>query len=235
MLPVWTLAKKELRLLLRDRLAAVILLLMPLLFILILGLLLGEGFGQKPDERLRVSLVDLDRGLPTDPARKFPKEPWAKVVQRDLAETAGIRVEIIPTVEEAQALCRDGKRAAVLVFHPHFSERVSQCSFLVDGINPFYRDGVKLQEVGAELLTDPTQVAASSIIEQVAQVSLMRVILPYMIGEAFAKLSSPSFMTMLADAVPGSILIPRQVKERLGPGIQKALKELFQKYDLTGR
>ncbi len=70
---VWTLAKKEVRLLLRDRLAAVILLLMPLLFILILGLLLGEGFGQKPDERLRVSLVDLDRGLPPDPARKFPK------------------------------------------------------------------------------------------------------------------------------------------------------------------
>jgi ABC-type multidrug transport system permease subunit len=40
---------------------------------------------------------------------------------------------------------------------------------------------------------------------------------------------------MLADAVPGSGLIPRAVKERLGPGIQKALKELFQKYDLTGR
>jgi ABC-2 type transport system permease protein len=232
---VWVLAKKEVRLLLRDRLAAVILLLMPLLFILILGLLLGEGFGQKPDERLRVSLVDLDRGLPADRPRAFPPEAWAKVVQRDLAETAGIRVEIIPTGEQAQALCRDGKRAAVLVFQPDFSERVSQCSFLVDGINPFYRDGVKLQEVGAELLTDPTQMAASSIIEQVAQVSLMRVILPYMIGEAFAKLSSPSFMTMLADAVPGSVLIPRQVKEKLGPGIKEALKKLFIKYDLTGR
>jgi ABC-type Na+ efflux pump permease subunit len=232
---VWALAKKEVRLLLRDRLAAVILLLMPLLFILILGLLLGEGFGQKPDERLRVSLVDLDRGLPPDPARKFPKEPWARVVQRDLADTAGIRVEIIATPEEAQALCRDGKRAAVLVFKPDFSERVAQCSFLVDGINPFYRDGVKLQEVGAELLTDPTQMAASSIIEQVAQVSLMRVILPYMIGEAFAKLSSPSFMTMLADSVPGAALMPASVKDMLGPGIQKALKKLFIKYDLTGR
>src|SRR5581483_9450580 len=134
----------------------------------------------------------------------------------------------------ARALCRDGKRAAVLVFKPDFSGRVSQCSFLADGINPFYRDGVKLQEIEAELLTDPTQMAASSIIEQVAQVSLMRVILPYMIGEAFAKLSSPSFMTRLADAVPGSMLIPKSVKEKLGPGIQVALKELFKKYDLTG-
>jgi ABC-type Na+ efflux pump permease subunit len=232
---VWALAKKEVRLLLRDRLAAVILLLMPLLFIFILGLLLGEGFGQKPDERLRVSLVDLDRGLPADLPRAFPHEPWSKVVQRDLGETAGIRVEIIPSVEEARALCRDGKRAAVLVFKPDFSERVAQCSFLIDGINPFYRDGVKLSEVGAELLTDPTQVAASSIIEQVAQVSLMRVILPYMIGEAFAKLSSPSFLRMLTDAVPGSALMPASIKDMLGPGIQKALKKLFVNYDLTGR
>src|ERR1700758_5050090 len=59
---VWALAKKELRLLLRDRIAAVLLLGMPLLFILVLGLLLGEGFGQKSDDRLRVSLVDLDQG-----------------------------------------------------------------------------------------------------------------------------------------------------------------------------
>ena len=36
---VWTLVKKELRLLLRDRLAAVLLVGMPLLFILVLGLL----------------------------------------------------------------------------------------------------------------------------------------------------------------------------------------------------
>ncbi len=52
MAAVWTLAKKELRLLLRDRVAAVLLLGMPLVFILVLGLLLGEGFGQKPDDRL---------------------------------------------------------------------------------------------------------------------------------------------------------------------------------------
>src|SRR3954467_11638824 len=59
---IWTLAKKDLRLLLRDRRAAIILLAMPFIFILILGLSLGEGFGQKPDDRLRVSLVDRDAG-----------------------------------------------------------------------------------------------------------------------------------------------------------------------------
>src|SRR6516164_9590216 len=59
---IWTIAKKEWRLLLRDPRAGIILLAMPFIFILVLGLSLGEGFGQKPDDRMRVSLVDLDRG-----------------------------------------------------------------------------------------------------------------------------------------------------------------------------
>src|SRR3954470_107534 len=60
---ILTLLKKELRLLLRDRMAAILLLGMPLIFILVLGLLLREGFGPKPDDRLRFSLVDEDLGL----------------------------------------------------------------------------------------------------------------------------------------------------------------------------
>src|SRR5262249_8266344 len=63
---VWTLAKKEWQVLARDPRAFIILLGMPLIFILILGLALGEGFGQKPDDRLRVTLLDLDEGY-TDP------------------------------------------------------------------------------------------------------------------------------------------------------------------------
>src|SRR5438128_5710986 len=88
---IWTLAKKELLLLLRDRLAVILLLVMPLVFILILGLLLGEGFGQKPDERLRISIVDEDGGT------SFTDGPWSEVVRQDLEQTAGIRVEVIPS------------------------------------------------------------------------------------------------------------------------------------------
>src|SRR5437899_449592 len=95
---IWTLARKDLRLLLRDARAMVILLAMPLIFILVLGMSLGEGFGEKPDDRLRVSVVDLDQGI-DDPAMSqglpFGSEPWSKVVQRDLAQTAGISLEII--------------------------------------------------------------------------------------------------------------------------------------------
>jgi ABC-type multidrug transport system permease subunit len=196
----WALAAKDFRLLLRDRRALVILLAMPVIFILILGISLGEGFGQKPDNRLRVSIVDLDRG-PSDPKRGSLGMPWSKMVQRDLAETAEIRVEVIPSREEAERLVSTGKRSAVLVFGPDFSDRVAQCSFLASGINPFYRDGVNLDALDATLLRDPTQKAASSIIEQVAQVSLLRVVMPWMIGRAFEKLSEPGFIELLGKEV----------------------------------
>jgi ABC-type multidrug transport system permease subunit len=201
---IWTLAKKEFLLLLRDRLALILLLVMPLVFILILGLLLGEGFGQKPDDRLRVSVLDEDTLDENEKHLGFNGEPWSKVVLRDLEDTAGIRVEIIPDREAAVALIRDHKRPAVLVFKKGFSAKMTNCSFLSDRddrLNPFYREGVYLDKIDAELLKDSTQGGAASIIEQVAQVSLLRVILPWMIGQAFDRLSYPEFIAILGREV----------------------------------
>ena len=64
---IWTLATKDVRLLLRDRRVFVLLLAMPVIFILVLGMSLGEGFFSKPDDRLRVSVLDLDQGAASDP------------------------------------------------------------------------------------------------------------------------------------------------------------------------
>src|SRR5436305_4686834 len=104
-MPVWNLAIKDLRLLVRDRRAAVILLAMPLVFILVLGLALGESFGQKPDDRLRVSVVDEDRGLPPD-SGPFPGRKWSHVILEDLGMSAGIRVDPIPDRATAERLVR---------------------------------------------------------------------------------------------------------------------------------
>jgi ABC-type multidrug transport system permease subunit len=225
MATIWILAKKELRLLLRDPRAAVLLVGMPLLFILILGLLLGEGFGQNPDRRLRVSLVDLDQGYAVEEAvsclaptpgvgplpalglvagnslGRFPQGKWSDVVVKDLQETAEIRLEMIPDRETAENLVRDSKRPAVLIFGPDFSRRVASCSFLADGINPFHREGVKFDEVGVELLSDGTQQTTAAVIEQVGQVSLLRVVLPWMIGKAFEKISEEQFIELLGNKV----------------------------------
>jgi ABC-type multidrug transport system permease subunit len=231
---LWTLVKKELRLLVRDRIAGALLLVMPLVFILLLGMLLGEGFGEKPDARLRVSLVRLDHGTGLEPG-----EPWSKVVQDDLAETAGIKVEVIDSLETAQQLVENHKRAAVLIFKPTFTDRVNECSFLSSGINPFFRDGVYLDRVDAKILKDPKQPGTAAIIEQVAQVSLLRVLMPWMIGRAFDKLSDPSFLGVLAREakipLPESILNSPLFKAQMGSGIKKALQDLFSKYNLTGK
>jgi ABC-type multidrug transport system permease subunit len=323
---IWTLAKKEMRLLLRDPKAAVILLVMPLLFILVLGVSLGEGFGQKPDDRLRVSIVDLDRGPPrffdrpamlregmaqlavapvpgqvggvdatllsaltlagVNRSDWFPHRKWSEVVRRDLAETGGIRVEMIPSLDQARELVRQGKRAAVLVLGPRFSRRVARCSFLggerdrvltflsgfprpglpvnlalaglynenqqalplylLDGINPFYRDGVTLGKLDVELLRDETQLTAASIIEQVAQGALLRVILPWMIGRAFEKIGDLEFIDSLNERIEISVPVLGKVKLRrlvttlqqkrqIGSGVQRAIQELFPNYNLTAK
>ena len=133
-MPILTLAAKDLRLLLRDPRSAVILLVTPLLLILVLGLALGEGFGESPDERLRISIVNLDRGLPEHAT--FPDKPWADVVIDDLSTTENIRLEIIPDLATAERLIARGRRPAIIVFEPDFSERMQRCSFLTNANPP---------------------------------------------------------------------------------------------------
>jgi ABC-type Na+ efflux pump permease subunit len=257
---IWALCCKEWRLLIRDRLSAALLLAMPLVFVAVLGLILGESFGQKPDDTLRISIVDQDTGTGLD------GRSWAHWVRQDLLETPGIRIEILPDRATAETLIREHRRSAVLVLGPNFSERINKCSFLdnPEAINPFHREGVHLDprrvDLGLELLRDPTQSASAAIIEQVVQVCMLRVVLPYMIGQAFKKLSEPKFIDRLGESVrvpvpPSMRLIlgeriqlgemlrlaagkdgkqAEQYRRNIGDGVQEALAQQFNKYDLTG-
>ncbi|MFT3882238.1 MAG: ABC transporter permease [Gemmatales bacterium] len=155
---------------------------------------------------------------------------------RDLGETAEIRVELLPDLATAEELRQTSQRSAIIVFGPEFSRQVHKCSFLTQGINPFYRDGVLLKMLDARVIRDETQQAAAAIIEQVAQVSLLRVILPWMIGRAFEKLGDPSFLSVLAaEAKIPRFLLTDDFKAQMGTGIKIALKKLFAKYNLTGK
>jgi ABC-type Na+ efflux pump permease subunit len=270
---IWTLAKKESLLLVRDRKAALLLLAMPLLFILVLGLLLGESFGQKPDDRTRVMIVDRDEG-----PGLTPDKTWAQEVLDDMKDTAGIRIEIVSSEDEASRLVDTHKQAAILVFQPDFSRQVNRCSFLTDGINPFHRDGVYLDRIHATLKKDTKQPGQAAIIEQVVQTSMLRVILPFMIGNAFKKLGDEKFIDLLSkqvrlpvpDAMPKALMLlfkteedpksgrkmvaldellrvaaadkddakteanKRDYRQRVGDGVQAALNEQFENYELTG-
>jgi ABC-type Na+ efflux pump permease subunit len=228
-MPILTLAAKDLRLLLRDARSAVILFVTPLLLILVLGLSLGEGFGEKPDDRLRISVVNLDKGLPTK--QDFPGKPWSQVVIDDLTATAGIRVEVLPDKATAERLISRNSRAAVIIFAPDFSEQMNRCSFLTQDnpppINPFDRDGVRMNEVGLSLLKDNTQPVTANTIEQVAQVTLLRVLIPWMIGRAFERVGDDAFMAALAEKLKDAKPLPPQVLQQLDPVVQKLLSALF--------
>jgi len=246
----WSLAKKDLRVLLRDARAMVILLVMPVIFILVLGISVGEGFGKKAAERVRISVLDLDRDTsPVPPDHPtFPHGRWAHVVLRDLAETGDISVEVIDSEAQAERLVKDGERPAVLVLGPEFSKQVARSSFLPDGINPFYRDGVQLDKLDVKVIQDPTQPQAAAIIGQVAQGTLLRVVLPWMIGRAFARIGDPAFIDLLSKEnvkvptplgkVPLKLILDTMrtsEKQELGQSLQNALQKLYPNYRLTAK
>jgi len=227
-MPILTLAAKDLRLLLRDARSAVILLVTPLLLILVLGLALGEGFGEKPDERLRISVVNRDNGLKTK--QPFPEKPWSEVVIDDLSATQDIRLEIIGDRAEAEKLVARGSRAAVLIFEPDFSDRMNRCSFLSKDthppINPLGRDGVRMNDLGMTMLADRTQPVSAAVIEQVTQVTLLRVVIPWMIGRAFERVGDDAFMAAVADRLNAVKPVPPEVLQELDPVVQKLLAAL---------
>lgn len=235
-MPILTLAAKDLRLLLRDARSAVILLVTPLVLILVLGLALGEGFGEKPDERLRISVVNLDAGLKQKQA--FPEKPWSEVVIDDLSATQDIRLEIIKDAAEAKRLVDRGSRPAVLIFGPDFSERMTRCSFLTKDtpppINPLGRDGVRMNDLALELYASKTQPVSAAVIEQVTQVTLLRVVIPWMIGRAFERVGDAAFMGVVADRLKGVKPIPPEVLQELDPVVQKLLGTLTEDKEFQG-
>ncbi len=229
-MPILTLALKDLRLLLRDPRSAVILLFMPVLLILVLKQSLGDGFGEKPDNRLRISVVNLDRGLPPRPGRTFPTKPWSEVVLDDLSGSSDIRLELITDRDEAERLIERGRRPAVIVFGPDFSERMDRTSFLSKAepppVNPLDRNGVRFDRLDLLLLKDPTQPVTASVIEQVTQVSLLRVTVPWMIGRAFQRVGDPAFMDYVATKLRNEP-VPPAVLAELDPVMQKLLDALL--------
>jgi ABC-type transport system involved in cytochrome c biogenesis permease component len=236
---ILTLAGKDLRLMARDPRAGVILLLMPVLLVLILGITVGGAFDPNKKEQLRISLVNLDRGLPPDHG-PFPDRPWSQILLDDFASTADIKVELIPTREDAERLVRSGERAVVIVLEPEFSDLVHRCSFVGEPlkrnpINPLYRDGMKTSAVGVTVLRDPTQEVAAAVVEQVVQVALMRVVIPWMIGQAFEMIGTPPFMEKMKKYVVGIDLLPPSIMKSLGDAMQKGISGFFVDYDFRGK
>ncbi|QEL19794.1 ABC transporter permease [Limnoglobus roseus] len=239
MRPILTLAAKDFRLMLRDPRAGVILLLMPVLLVFILGLTVGGAFDPNKKEQLRISVVNLDAGLLPD-AGPFPGRPWSDILLEDFASTADIKVELIPSREQAEALVHSGERAVVIILEPEFSDHMQRCSFVGEPlkknpINPLYRDGIQISKLGVTVVRDPTQEVAAAVVEQVVQVALMRVVIPWMIGQAFEMIGTPPFMDKMKKYVPSLHLLPGDLLKSIGDAMQKGISGFFVDYDFRGK
>ena len=148
----------------------------------------------------------------------------------DLSATRDIRLELISDRAEAERLVARGSRAAVLIFEPDFSDRMNRTSFLTHDtpppINPLGRDGVRMNDLGLTLVVDKTQPVSAAVIEQVTQVTLLRVVIPWMIGRAFERVGDDAFMAMVAERLMGVKPVPVQVLQELDPVVQKMLAAL---------
>lgn len=236
---IFTLAAKDFRLMLRDPRSAVILLLMPVLLVFILGITVGGAFDPNKKEQLRISVVNLDAGLPPDHG-PFPDRPWSDLLLEDFASTADVKVELIPSREEAERLVRSGERAVVIILEPEFGDRMQRCSFVGEPlkhnpINPLYRDGIQISKLGVNVVRDPTQEVAAAVVEQVVQVALMRVVIPWMIGQAFEMIGTPPFMDKMKKYVPSLHLLPGDLLKSIGDAMQKGISGFFVDYDFRGK
>ena len=65
------------------------------------------------------------------------------------------------------------------------------------------------------------------MVEQVAQVTLMRVVLPWMIGKAFDRVGDPPFIDAMARRMTAQGGVPVEVMKELHPVVDKTLDELL--------
>ncbi len=164
---MWQVVKKDLTVLGRDRRALAVLLVMPLVFIAILGLSTGKLLGwRNENETLRVALAD-ESG--TEASRALVEA---------LEGRAGIDVARVASRDTATGLVEEGERTAAVVLGPEYEERVAALS-LADAIEPERgKLAGGIASLGIEVHAKPSQTMARALVEQVVFGAAIRTILP---------------------------------------------------------
>jgi hypothetical protein len=84
------------------------------------------------------------------------------------------------------------------------------------------------------VLTNDFQPVGSAVVKQVTQVSLMRVVIPWMIGQAFDLIGNDLFMEKMEKYIPQLGLAYRFLsRETLGNGIKRGIGGFFGNYEFT--
>lgn len=161
---------KDLRLLLRDKPALFILLVLPLLFISILGLSTGQLLGWKQrNQQLKIAVVNLDGGA------------VSQEVVESLKLREGVVIVEIPTREEASVLVTTKKCSAAVILGPQFQERVEELHVvdLLDQTRGRLSGGLDAIDVQVE--QKPLFASVGAIVRQLILAESMRILTPHVV------------------------------------------------------
>lgn len=190
----WEITKKDLRLLVRDRRTAALLIILPLVFITIIGLTTGKLLGWKrSNQLLRIGFVDevnyenIDTGLADpkfDAAERTRAKNLVTRIVNGLQEGKG--VEILPAKDRRMLQqMMDGQVTEEinvgLVFGPEFYQRVDGLA-AEDLLSPSkgkLKDG--LTALDMQLLSDQPESTTHTIIDRLVMGQALRGIFPNVI------------------------------------------------------
>ncbi|MBI4734116.1 MAG: ABC transporter permease [Rubrobacteridae bacterium] len=134
---------KDLKIIVRDKRALLVLLVMPFVIITILGLALGGMWsGDSGISKFDVAYVDYDNG-------RISKELYKLVVSKDLKELLNVRRMKEP---EAKQLVSNGDLAAAIIVPKDFSERI-----------------LAGENANMQILADPGQEVRAGIVRSIAE------------------------------------------------------------------
>ncbi|MFO1093176.1 MAG: ABC transporter permease [Planctomycetaceae bacterium] len=163
----WHITRKDLLVLWRDRRSLVVLLILPLVFITIIGLSTGRLLGwQNQNDALKVAIVNLDQG-----------ELSQSIVQR-LGRHEGLAAQSAVDIRAAERLLEAGRCVAVVRFGPEFEQRVGDLRS-VDALQidqgPLARD---LSALDVHITSEPTLTNVEAIVRMIVQGEVLRGVIP---------------------------------------------------------
>jgi ABC-2 type transport system permease protein len=197
----WEITRKDLKLLLRDRRALVLLLVLPLSFITILGLSTGQLLGWRDENQLlKIAILDEGRG------------ELAGEVIATLEKRHGLKVFKIQSRDEAQRLIDRGDATAAMLIGPKFDERADDLTLgdILDTEHGALAGG--LSSLDIEVLRKPSFANAGAIVNELVFADTLRTLAPHvarknpvaarMIDRARAKHAEAPPATTAAPAAP---------------------------------
>lgn len=184
----WEITRKDLHLLVRDRRALAVLLVLPLIFVTLIGLTTGQLLGWAESNRMiqvvAVDNVDYEaigsaRPETTDEqARKLARNLVVKILNR-LQRRDGVEVALAADRDEALNRVNDMQAGAALVFGPEFFDRVRALELsdlLAPGQGP---PAEELPRLDMRLIGDQVDSSTLAIIGQVVDANTAGVLAPY--------------------------------------------------------